>query len=868
MDNKLIANYRGGPMNREFSLYLDLVRFSAAVLVLINHSNDRGLISEVLPQWGHSAVMVFFVLSGYVIAYVTATKENTARDYIVNRMARIYSVAAVAILLTLLLDQTGQMINNDFYSSKTMHDHYLLRMLTSFFFINELWTVSITTYSNVPYWSLNYEVWYYIMFAVVFFLWGSQRVWGLILICVLLGPKILLLAPIWWLGVYLYRSRIFASISEKTGWILFLGSIVGIILFHYYGVEAIGKGWLRAQVGEYIYEQLAYSRSFLSDYLLGIMVFLNFAGFRSISHHFSGILNPPAKAIRVLASYTFILYLAHQPLIWFFTVLIDGDPNGLAFYFQVMLCVIASVYLLGQITEQRKGFYRNISEYLVDQSIRLLRIKPAQREHQPMNKASGEFVITEEQNERFACLSGDFNPLHVDPVYARRLQFGHPVIHGVHHMLRCLDETLGLLPELPAKRLLNVSANFQSPAQIDRVINFDATLAEDGNELQLIARSEDRQILSLSVRLSPASANDTQTNVAYTLPDREQPSDLTFSPDLTGGEVSLFLHRQTAGQLFRHLAVSLPPIQLAQVIASTHIVGMRLPGQHSIFSGLKLQFENNDKHELDTVVRYTPLKFDSRVHLLRIGVESLNFTGELTTFFRPRPVTQPHYATVREHIESGQFSGQTALVVGGSRGVGEVTAKILAAGGAQVTITCNKGRTEAEKVAADITAGGGVCSLIEMNVNALDSWPESLPPPTHIYYFASPHIDANRNANWNAELFERFSTFYLKGFSQLITLCMQRVSSASEVTIFYPSSVYIDAPERGFAEYAVAKAAGEALCLQLNARYKNARFVSPRLPRMATDQTASVIAIQSEPALDVMLAELRQMNVTNSNRVV
>jgi len=200
-----------------------------------------------------------------------------------------------------------------------------------------------------------------------------------VLICAVLGPKILLLAPIWWLGVYLYRSQFFSIINERVGWLLFIGSIIGIIIFHYYGIEAIAKGWLRLQVGEYIYEQLAYSRSFLSDYLLGVMVFMNFAGFRAISHRFRALLNPPAKAIRVVASYTFILYLAHQPLIWFFATAIDGDPNGLVFYTQVMLCVVISVYLLGQITEQRKGFYKKISVFLVDHSIRLLRINETKK---------------------------------------------------------------------------------------------------------------------------------------------------------------------------------------------------------------------------------------------------------------------------------------------------------------------------------------------------------------------------------------------------------------------------------------------------------------------------------------------------------
>src|ERR1035438_4230922 len=50
--------------------------------------------------------------------------------------------------------------------------------------------------------------------------------------------------------------------------------------------------------------------------------------------------------------------------------------------------------------------------------------------------------------KRFATLSGDWNPIHVDPVRARRTQAGGVVVHGIHVLLWALDAFASRHPDL------------------------------------------------------------------------------------------------------------------------------------------------------------------------------------------------------------------------------------------------------------------------------------------------------------------------------------------------------------------------------------------------------------------------------------
>jgi peptidoglycan/LPS O-acetylase OafA/YrhL len=196
-----------------FSLYLDLLRFSAAVLVLLYHSG--------LARFGHEAVIVFFVLSGYVISYTAQHRDRTIQRFVLGRITRIYSVAVPVLFMTVILDNIGCRLDPALYVGSAPLHSPVIRFVASLLLLNETW-ISVQAFSNGPYWSLCYELIYYFIFASWFFFGGRRRI-VLVAICMALtGIRPLLLFPIWALGSWCYFETGSRHWSRSVHWGLFL----------------------------------------------------------------------------------------------------------------------------------------------------------------------------------------------------------------------------------------------------------------------------------------------------------------------------------------------------------------------------------------------------------------------------------------------------------------------------------------------------------------------------------------------------------------------------------------------------------------------------------------------------------------------
>lgn len=195
-----------------------------------------------------------------------------------------------------------------------------------------------------------------------------------LLLAVALGPKVILLAPIWGMGVLLYYWQLPRNLSSRASWWLLWGTVVAIVLFHYYDISTTITEWLKAEMGPDLHRELTFSKFFPADYILGILVTANFAAMYNVAKQIEPLMQIIERPVKLLASYTFTLYLLHQPLFLFWAAVLRGDPSGHAYWLSTTVLVCFSVGIIGYFTEnKRHGLRKAIEKALcrIDQKLKV-----------------------------------------------------------------------------------------------------------------------------------------------------------------------------------------------------------------------------------------------------------------------------------------------------------------------------------------------------------------------------------------------------------------------------------------------------------------------------------------------------------------
>ena len=305
-------------MTRGLSIWLDALRVWATIIVVMSHvayprftRGDYIFIREL--NLGSDSVIVFFVISGMVIAYA-AGRDQTLSTYAFNRLTRLLSVLLPALLLTFILDQIGRSIGPEAYTSfynPVSLGELLMRGLTM---SNEWGSFDrLRLGSNGPLWSLSYEAAYYVIFAAAFFLTGARRVAVVCLIALIVGPRVLLLMPAWLMGVWLWNwvasdgpDRLSLRMARVLAW----GAPAAYVVCLWTGVPEV----LAAQTSAFFEPQnhrivLVFSDEFLWNGAIGVMTAVHIMGMARLLNTYQ----PRAPRIRWWAGASFSIYVTHYP---------------------------------------------------------------------------------------------------------------------------------------------------------------------------------------------------------------------------------------------------------------------------------------------------------------------------------------------------------------------------------------------------------------------------------------------------------------------------------------------------------------------------------------------------------------------------
>jgi peptidoglycan/LPS O-acetylase OafA/YrhL len=329
-------------MNKSTSIYLDVVRIVSALTVYADHLGAK--VTNIRPIWGfsgHVAVIAFFVLSGYVIAFVSSESETTIRVYSVKRAARIYSGAIPAMILTIIVDNYIS-ITGGVHLSYEYHDLFLyIPIFLTFSY--EFWVQHTTMFSNGPFWSLSNEVWYYIAFAVLIFASGRRRILLLGGIAIMVGPRLLMLAPPWFLGTQIYAWH---NSGRDLPWprTIFFGSLCVLALIRISDVDEILMRWYSPMIGDWFHWKASGAESFLTDYVDAVFIGSSILSVQYCKFDLGRI----SAIAKTLAGFTFTFYLIHYPVL---------DLTLVHWHWSwpvATFAVFAATWIIGVLCEKRK----------------------------------------------------------------------------------------------------------------------------------------------------------------------------------------------------------------------------------------------------------------------------------------------------------------------------------------------------------------------------------------------------------------------------------------------------------------------------------------------------------------------------------
>jgi peptidoglycan/LPS O-acetylase OafA/YrhL len=294
--------------------------------------------------FAHQAVLVFFVISGWLVGGSLLNKigqPGAIAGYAIDRMTRLWTVLIPTFVLTLFFGLGTGVVSPDGIDYSAVNEYSALAFAGNLVGLQHV--VLPEFGANFPLWSLANETWYYLLFPLLVMLWTSRRsvprlacCAALVLLATSLPYALVLYFAVWLLGVAFSRIRIECGKTMRLALLFVLGAVSV-----YFRLTGENDDFVVGTFGQDLVCSLVF------------VAFLSSLQFKAAPG--SKLLRPLAAGGKFFSEFSFSLYVLHVPLIGLLVhlgatrfglrQLSPGSPQHLAIYFGMLAMVLVASYL-------------------------------------------------------------------------------------------------------------------------------------------------------------------------------------------------------------------------------------------------------------------------------------------------------------------------------------------------------------------------------------------------------------------------------------------------------------------------------------------------------------------------------------------
>lgn len=437
-----------------------------------------------------------------------------------------------------------------------------------------------------------------------------------------------------------------------------------------------------------------------------------------------------------------------------------------------------------------------------------------------------DLLLQDEHVMAFAHATGDVNPLHVSPDFARRTPYGRPIAHGALGCLAALTARGVMAEELPGP----VTVQFRRPMFTGR---------------RYVVQPLERRADGWSVTVT--DAGDTAMRIRAGRPPASVRRPSTPVASAHGGPASWqdeyrLLDPAGLRVLLGQWGHGVPEPLLLPLSWASWFTGMVVPGREALLSQIVAPGLSDGDGVLSWSATLTrdDLRFGSVVTSTSITAGDAQGRVDIESF-RRSPAPRPTRSRTESLLpRSTRLSGRHVLVVGGSRGIGAALSAALVSQGA--TVHVGYARSDEQVVALRAEFGVERIRAAQMDATDPDSVRTVVASLTAsdvaldgVVLCAAPAVQGMPlHADTAAEALDHVGRAVAMTWLPL-TECLPLLSRGSGWVVIL-SSAWLEDPPSQFAHYAAAKGALEGLATAV-ARHEDLAVLLVRPPRVWTDLT-------------------------------